>query len=171
MALDRNRQPEQRMLRGGGAGPALPAPVTDSSRGHQNYSGQWVVGNGREIMERVKSYKDLEVWKRSIAMAECIYSATKNFPEKENFSLTSQMRRAAVSVPSNLAEGPARKHTKEFVQFIHHSLGSLAELDTQTIIACRVGYLKDSESAAISAELRKMMYGLINKLDPENSVH
>lgn len=125
-------------------------------------------------MEQVKSYKDLEVWKRSIILAENVYTTTKSFPEKENFSLTSQMRRAAVSIPSNLAEGQARKHTREFVQFIHHSLGSLAELDTRAIIACRVGYLAEKDSAAIEAEiaeLRKMLYGLINSLEPASSVH
>ena len=125
-------------------------------------------------MDKVKSYRELEVWKKSITLTERVYSSTNNFPEKETFSLTSQMRRSAVSIPSNIAEGQARRHTREFIQFMHHSLGSLAELDTQVIIACRIGYMKDSEAAIIGAEiveLRKMLYGLISKLDSENSAH
>jgi len=104
--------------------------------------GQEVVGN------RVKaaSYKDLLVWQKGIELVKGVYKITKCFPSDEKFGLVSQMRRAAVSVPSNLAEGQARKSTREFVQFVSQSEGSLAELDTQLIIAVELEYCPKSEA-------------------------
>ncbi|MBI4656168.1 MAG: four helix bundle protein [Elusimicrobia bacterium] len=115
----------------------------------------------------MKSYKDLEIWKKSIDLVKTIYKLTENFPEKETYSLTSQLRRSAVSVPSNIAEGQARKHTKEFLQFLYHALGSLAELNTQTIIAKDIGYLSEENFEIVEAritEIQKMVYAIISKL-------
>ena len=119
-------------------------------------------------MDRVKSYKDLEVWKKSITLAQSIYEITANFPEKEIYSLTNQLRRAGVSVPSNIAEGQARQHTKEFIHFLHQSLGSLAEIETQFIIAKRIGYLTTEKLEDVQNrvfEIQKMIYGIVSKLD------
>ncbi len=101
-------------------------------------------------------------------LVKIVYKATSSFPQKELFGLTNQMRRAAVSIPSNIAEGQARNHTKEFVQFLYQALGSLAELDTQAIIAKELGYLKAVDSGEWierqTAELQKMTHGLLKKL-------
>jgi four helix bundle protein len=92
-----------------------------------------------------RSYRDLEVWKRFIALVKDIYDATSQFPPAENFGLVQQIRRAAVSIPSNIAEGQFRNSTKEFKQFLSIALGSAAELETQLIIAHQVNYLPISE--------------------------
>ena len=86
----------------------------------------------------IKSYKDLEVWQKSMVLAKEIYQITKQLPREEIYGLTSQMRRAVVSIPSNIAEERQRQHQKEFRQFLYHSLGSLAELETQLVIAKEV---------------------------------
>jgi len=117
--------------------------------------------------KEVRSYRDLLVWQRGISLVKDIYALTRGFPDDERFGLASQMRRAAVSVPSNIAEGHARQHRKEFRQFPHVTLGSLAELDTQLTLAGELGYATDSEIAPINkklVELRKMTCGLLAKL-------
>lgn len=96
-----------------------------------------------------------------------VYKIVKKFPREEVYVLSDQLRRAAISVPSNIAEGQARQHTPEFKQFLYISLGSLAELNTQLIIAKELGYLSDSvlvESETKVVELRKMINTLINRL-------
>ena len=119
-------------------------------------------------MEKVISYRELEIWKKGIELVKIVYKITENFPQKEVFGLTNQMRRAVVSIPSNIAEGQARHHTKEFVQFLYQALGSLAELDTQIIIAKELGYLKVVESGEWFerqiGELQKMIHTLLKKL-------
>ena len=90
-------------------------------------------------------HKDLEAWKKSIELVKDVYSITKNFPSNEQFGLVSQMRRAAVSIPSNLAEGAARFSDKESIRFIDISLGSLAELETQIIIAKELNFIKENQ--------------------------
>ena len=89
-------------------------------------------------------HKDLEAWKKSIDLVKDIYSITKDFPSSEQFGLVSQMRRAAVSIPSNLAEGSARFSDKDCTRFIDISLGSLAELETQIIIAKELNFIKEN---------------------------
>jgi len=89
----------------------------------------------------VRPHRKLEVWKKSMTLAKEIYSATEEFPKSEVYGLTSQLRRAAVSVPSNLAEGAARRGSREFRQFINIAQGSLSELDTQLDLAKMLGYL------------------------------
>ncbi len=91
-------------------------------------------------------HKDLEAWKKSIDLVKDIYSITKDFPSSEQFGLVSQMRRAAVSIPSNLAEGSARFSDKDSTRFIDISLGSLAELETQIIIAKELNFIKENQT-------------------------
>jgi len=92
---------------------------------------------------KVEGYKDLLVWQKGIQLAKEINRITQSFPNQEKFGLVSQMRRAAVSIPSNIAEGQARHTTKEFVQFVSRAEGSVAELNTQLILALELGYCSD----------------------------
>ena len=110
-----------------------------------------------------RSYRDLEVWKLSIDLVKKVYQVTHNFPDSEKFGLINQIRRAAVSIPSNIAEGQGRNSTKEFKQFLAISLGSLAELETQLIIAKEIEYLTQNGLDALLSPLdriRKMIKGL-----------
>ena len=93
-------------------------------------------------MDKVRDYKDLIVWQNGIDIVSKIYSITDHFPKNEIFGLTNQLRRASVSVPSNIAEGHIRDSDKEFSRFLNIALGSLAELETQLLIAKNLGYLK-----------------------------
>jgi four helix bundle protein len=120
----------------------------------------------------MKSHKDLDVWKRSIEFVTLIYKITKNFPKEEIYGLTNQIRRAAVSIPSNIAEGAARNHSKEFLQFLFISLGSISELETQIIISENLKYSQNSDSLILQnelTELRKMIIGLIRYLENKKS--
>src|SRR5204863_1182204 len=117
----------------------------------------------------IQSYKDLLVWQKGIALAKVIYSLTQRFPAEEKFGLVSQMRRAAVSIPSNLAEGQARRTTGEFVQFISHAEGSAAELDTQLILAVELNFCAKRDAIPIYEaidELRRMLNALRRKIAP-----
>ncbi|MEY2508948.1 MAG: hypothetical protein QOH01_3277 [Verrucomicrobiota bacterium] len=110
-----------------------------------------------------QNYKDLLVWQKGIALAKGIYRLTQNFPAEEKFGLVAQMRRAAVSIPSNLAEGQARHTSGEFVQFISHAEGSAAELDTQLILGVELGFCKKPAALAIYEsidEIRRMLNAL-----------
>jgi four helix bundle protein len=119
------------------------------------------------MQDKPQSYKDLNVWKKGIELAKLIYPLTAKFPRDERFGLVSQMRRAAISIPSNIAEGQARHTTGEFIQFISHAEGSVAELNTQLILAIELGF-SSSEPAAPAVELiehlRRMLNGLRRKL-------
>jgi len=115
----------------------------------------------------MKTHKDLEVWKKSIEMVTKIYSLTRNFPKEELYGLTNQMRRAAVSVPSNIAEGAGRNSNKELMQFLFIASGSLAELETQIIIANNLGYLNNEQKVEIIQQISnifKMLSGLKQSL-------
>jgi four helix bundle protein len=121
----------------------------------------------RVMEKKTQSYKDLVVWQKSIALAKLVYVITTRFPNEEKFGLVSQMRRAVVSIPSNVGEGQARHTTKEFVQFISHAEGSVAELDTQLILTVELGFANAeiTESAAVLLdEIRRMLNGLRRKL-------
>ena len=110
-----------------------------------------------------RCYRDLEVWKLSIDFVKKVYQVTHNFPASENYGLINQIRRAAVSIPSNIAEGQGRNSAKEFKQFLAISLGSLAELETQLIIAKEIEYLTQNGLDALLSPLdriRKMIKGL-----------
>jgi len=115
----------------------------------------------------MKSHKDLDAWKRSVALVTNIYSITSKFPKEEIYGITNQVRRAAVSLPSNIAEGAARKNSKEFIQFLYIALGSNAELETQILICRNLDYLSEKESIDILKEIneiRNMILGLIKFL-------
>ena len=96
-------------------------------------------------MGTIKSFRELEIWKKGIELVKEVYKTTENFPQSELYGLTSQMRRCAVSVPSNVAEGFRRRHSREFRQFLNIALGSLAELETQLVIAQEINYLSDGQ--------------------------
>ncbi len=111
-------------------------------------------------------HKDLEAWKKSMDLVVSIYQITKLFPDSEKFGLTSQMRRAVVSIPSNIAEGAARKGNKELIQFLHISIGSLSELETQYLIAIRLEFIKKEEALELQMiEVKKLLIGFRNYLN------
>ena len=113
------------------------------------------------------SYKGLIVWQKSIALVKCIYVITAHFPSEEKFGIISQMRRSAVSVPSNIAEGQARRTTGDYIRFVSMAEGSLAELDTQLIISIDLGFCDKQESEtcfALMTEIRKMLNALRRSL-------
>lgn len=111
------------------------------------------------------NHKDLDVWKKSMDLVEEIYTLTKSFPDDEKFGLTNQIRRAIVSVPSNIAEGAARKGAKEFLQFLYIALGSLSEVETQYLIAVRLKYSKENNDLEEKInDVRRMIIGMRNYL-------
>jgi four helix bundle protein len=115
-----------------------------------------------------KYYKELLVWQKGMALAKLVYRLTVRFPREEKFGLTSQIRRAAVSVPSNIAEGQARQSIKEFLQFLSHAEGSLAELETQILLSMELGFVRQEDVKEILEkidELQKMLVGLKRKLE------
>ena len=123
------------------------------------------------FMKSSSSYKDLLVWQKSLDLVGDIYELTEKFPESEMFGLSSQMQRAAVAIPSNIAEGQKRAHKKEFLQFLYISYSSGAELETQIEICKRLHKLKDLEYTVIESKLEvimKMLNSLISSL--KNSV-
>jgi four helix bundle protein len=105
---------------------------------------------------KVLHYKDLLIWQRSMQLAKTIYRLTRGFPGEERYRLASQMRRAAISVPSNIAEGQARRGTREFVQFLSHATGSLAELETQILLSVEMGYTKSINADSVVTEIREI---------------
>lgn len=110
----------------------------------------------------MKDHKDLDVWRESVELVTSVYALTSSFPREEQFGLANQMRRAAVSIPSNIAEGAARQGDKEFLHFLHVSLGSAAELETQVIIAGKLNYLGETDQLLKKVEMvQKMLHGLI----------
>ena len=113
----------------------------------------------------MKSHKDLDVWKKSMTLVENIYKITNEFPTNETYGLTSQLKRASISIPSNIAEGAARKGNKEFIQFLYISLGSAAEVETQVLLANRLGFSKGTETLLKDIEeIKQMLNGLIRYL-------
>ncbi|KKW10964.1 MAG: hypothetical protein UY50_C0023G0010 [Parcubacteria group bacterium GW2011_GWA2_49_9] len=115
-----------------------------------------------------KSYKDLIVWQKGIDLSVLVYELTEGFPNEERYALTSQMRRAVVSIPSNIAEGRCRSTKKDFCHFLHIALGSAAELETQIEIAKRISKTAKLSYGAVESlltEVMKMLYSLISKLE------
>jgi four helix bundle protein len=129
-------------------------------------SGEWLANSAGAIVagtNKPNHYKELIVWQKGMSLAKNIYEITARFPGDERFGLVSQMRRAAVSVPSNIAEGQARKGTREFLQFLSHASGSLAELETQLLLSVEMKCCSknDAEGAAgLIDELQKMIAAL-----------
>lgn len=113
----------------------------------------------------MKSHKDLDVWKKSMTLVENIYKITSEFPTNKTYGLTSQLKRASISIPSNIAEGAARKGNKEFIQFLYISLGSTAEVETQVLLAKRLGFSEGTETLLKDIEeIKQMLNGLIRYL-------
>ncbi len=105
----------------------------------------------------IQDYRDLRVWQLAMDLAIAIYQNTKAFPSDERFGLTSQLRRAAVSVPSNIAEGNARNSTADYLRFLRLSRGSLAEINTQLLIAKRLGYMDERSSSSLLSKTDELM--------------
>jgi four helix bundle protein len=119
------------------------------------------------MSSKPQSYRDLLVWQKGIELTKMIYQLTTRFPAEEKFGLTSQLRRAAVSIPSNIAGGQARNTTGEFIQFISHAEGSAAEVDTQLHLATELGFITAADtapSATLIDEIRRMLNSLRRRL-------
>ena len=113
----------------------------------------------------VNGFRDLLVWQKSMDVVVSVYKLAKMLPKDETYALSDQLRRAVVSIPSNIAEGSGRNSTKEYIQFLYIALGSACEAETQIIIAQRIGYLKDiKEDIKNINEIKKMLNGLISSL-------
>ncbi|MGB0956041.1 MAG: four helix bundle protein, partial [Panacagrimonas sp.] len=113
-------------------------------------------------------YEQLEVWQKAMSLTEIVYRLSAEFPSEERFGLCSQIRRAAVSVPSNIAEGQGRLTTGEFRQFLAHARGSLFETETQLKLACNLEYTDHAptkNALALSSEIARMLNGLISSLN------
>jgi four helix bundle protein len=122
---------------------------------------------GNNMARKIKTYRDLNIWNTGIEIVKDTYKLTENFPKKEMYGLISQMRRSAVSIPSNVAEGFRRHHNKEYRQFLYTSLGSCAELETQITIAMELQYIqKDKENSLLEKldHICGMISNLIKKL-------
>ena len=121
-------------------------------------------------MAKLKSYRDLVAWQKALLFVNCVYDATDDFPKHELYGLAAQLRRAAVSVPSNIAEGSVRGK-REFVHFLNVARGSLAETETQLMIANTRGYIMADEMQKLltmADELSRILMGLLNSLKPTN---
>ena len=116
---------------------------------------------------QIKSFRDLVVWQKAMDLVVLVYEITKQFPIDERYALTSQLKRASVSVPSNIAEGYGRNSTIDYIRFLQISLGSLYELDTQLELANRLGFASEDaakDALELCAEIEKMLVALISKL-------
>lgn len=118
-------------------------------------------------MGTIKSYRDLIIWQKSVVLVTNIYAVTKGFPSSEIYGLTNQLRRCAVSIPSNIAEGYGRNSTGDYKRFLQIAVGSLYELQTQIEIAFNLAYIlneQHDELISLSTEIDKMIYSIIQKL-------
>jgi four helix bundle protein len=116
----------------------------------------------------LKNYKELKVWQKAYALCLVIYQMTKNYPSEEKYGLSSQIRRAAVSVPSNIAEGYGRKSIKEYTQFLYVAYGSICEIDTQLLLTRDLKYIGEkfySEIRLQLSEVERMLKALIKSLE------
>ena len=116
----------------------------------------------------MRNYRDLQVWQKAMKLAEDIYRTTESFPSRETYALANQLQRAAVSIPSNIAEGHARGTTKDYLRFISIARGSLAEAETQLELAQRLGYIQTHELESLLSEtneIGRMLHGLRTSLN------
>ena len=116
----------------------------------------------------LKNYKELKVWEKAYKLCLDIYTVTKRFPKEEIYGLTSQIRRSAVSIPSNIAEGYGRKTTSEYVRFLYIAYGSVCELETQTMISGDLDYMKKEKLQEVREELgdvERMLKAMIKSLE------
>jgi four helix bundle protein len=134
-------------------------------------SGEWLAIESGDVVTdsgKARHYKELIVWQKGMLLAKSVYELTARFPGDERFGLVSQMRRAAISVPSNIAEGQARHGTREFLQFLSHASGSLAELETQVLLSVEMNFCTKSDSESVAGligELQKMIAALRRTLN------
>jgi four helix bundle protein len=118
-------------------------------------------------MSKIESYRDLIVWQKSMCLVEEVYEVTRAMPKEEQFGLTNQVRRAVVSIPSNIAEGNGRGTTTDYIRFLQIARGSLFETQTQLEIAAKLGFLPESSMTpllALSNEIERMLNSVISKL-------
>ena len=118
----------------------------------------------------MKTHKDLDVWNEGIELVARVYEIVQKFPKEEKYGLVEQIKRSAVSIPSNIAEGAARNSKKEFLQFLSISLGSISELETQLLIADKLGFLKNKEIFSLIEKERYKLLGLIRYLRSDKNV-
>jgi len=119
------------------------------------------------MSEKIKTYRDLEIWKKGIELVKDIYNITKNFPKHEVYGLSSQMRRSAISIPSNVSEGFRRFYNKDYARFLHITLGSCAELETQVTISKELKYIPEETETRLLEKLDhicRMTANLLKKL-------
>ena len=121
--------------------------------------------------EAPKTHKDLDVWNLAMELAVEAYTLSRTFPQEERYGLALQMRRSAVSIASNVAEGAARNSRKEFIRFLYFSLGSTAELETQILLAHRLGYLPQTNVLSLVELVRKLLLGLLRSLKRTATTH
>jgi len=127
---------------------------------------------GTVIKISPSGYRDLAVWQKSMTLVTNVYLITKQFPREETYALTNQIRRAAVSIPSNIAEGKSRRSTKDFIRFAMIARGSIAELETQLLISQNLSYVSNDKLEPLlkdTAEVGRMLNGLISKMETPNS--
>lgn len=120
----------------------------------------------------LKNYKELRVWQKAYQLCVEVYRITRNFPKEERYGLTSQIRKAAVSVPSNIAEGYGRKTTREYVQALYVAYGSNCELETQVLLSGDLGYIEADDLEKLQknlGDIERMLKGLINSLKNKHS--
>lgn len=131
-------------------------------------SGQWAVSSGEGVpLVAVLNYRELIAWQRAMDLVEAVYTATLEFPREEAYGLTAQLRRAGVSIPSNIAEGQGRRSTREFLNFLSIAHGSLRETETQILIAQRLHYLSPTAAESLmclAGEVGRLINGLSNSL-------
>lgn len=111
----------------------------------------------------MKSYKELIVWQKAVDLCVIIYRLTRIFPKEELYGLVSQMRRSAIAIPSNIAEGQHRGHTLEYIQFLRIAFASSAELETQLLLSLKIGYINEEQYVSTNSELQEIMR-MLNKL-------
>jgi four helix bundle protein len=124
-------------------------------------------------MSEVLSYRELDVWKHSRILVKSIYQITRDFPKEEQFGLTNQLRRAVVSIPSNIAEGCGRNHAKDSIQFFFIARGSLYEVETQVIVSFDLDYLSQTDLDSILAQIikcKKILNGFINYYQSKTNI-
>ena len=123
------------------------------------------------VEKTVVTHKDLEVWKKAMDLAAQVYSLTSRFPKEELHGLTSQIRQSAVSIPSNIAEDAARHSRKECTRFLHIPSGSVSELETQLLLAIRMGFISGDSIISHIEEVRKLLLGLLHSLKKKPLTH
>jgi 30S ribosomal protein S23 len=122
-------------------------------------------------MENIKDFKDLFLWQRAMDLVVEVYDLVKKLPKEELFALSDQIRRAVISIPSNIAEGQGRNSSKEFIHFLSIAKGSMAELETQLLLCVRINYLKELEiekAMSLVEEVGKMLHSLQKRLTTNN---